>query len=504
MMIPAKEACPTWVCPALAALVLTLYAAFPTRNYYWDGVSFALAIESSDPLSGLFLHPNHLIYNGIGYVLWSRLRAFGFDLRALVVLQTLSIIAAVLSVWVLHRLLLRITNSAYVATSLAALFAFSSTWWKFATDADAYILGTLPLIVAAYLTYASNEPRPAIIGFVHAWGMLVHQLAAIFFVPAALHIYRKYGLRTMLQYGATAGGITLFVYCGAFWLSQENWSPVAFGRWLTSHSPDVSFSFNPLSNATVTATSYIRLFFGGRANLLSQFWGPFFIVVVAGLVILVVKLLLQFRGRWKDLCLFDASAMLDTELRFPILWVAAYAAFLFFWLPNNTFYKLFLLPGIILILAQVLAKYSGPRRYRLALFTAAVALANFAFSIFPYSHVEANKPLSFALDMQRRWSDRTVVYYASFTPDNWTIRYFNPATTWKKMKPGDLTGFEREATQDVQSGHDVWIDTTAADALAESGAIFSPHYGAVRELVNSRHRIRFALWRPRGVDSYHR
>ena len=162
MMIPAKEACPAWVCPALAALVLTLYAAFPTRNYYWDGVSFALAIESPDPLSGLFLHPNHLIYNGIGYVLWSRLRAFGFDLRALVVLQTLSIIAAVLSVWVLHRLLLRITNSAYVATSLAALFAFSSTWWKFATDADAYILGTLALIVAAYLTYASirTAPRP--------------------------------------------------------------------------------------------------------------------------------------------------------------------------------------------------------------------------------------------------------------------------------------------------------------------------------------------------------
>jgi len=72
------------------------------------------------------------------------------------------------------------------------------------------------------------------------------------------------------------------------------------------------------------------------------------------------------------------------------------------------------------------------------------------------------------------------------------------------MKSGDLTGFEREATQDVQSGHDVWIDTTAGDALAESGAIFSPHYGAVWELVNSRHRIRFALWRPLGVDSYHR
>ena len=81
MMIPAKEACPAWVCPALAALVLTLYAAFPTRNYYWDGVSFALAIESPDRLSGLFLHPNHLIYNGIGYVLWSGLRAFGFDGR---------------------------------------------------------------------------------------------------------------------------------------------------------------------------------------------------------------------------------------------------------------------------------------------------------------------------------------------------------------------------------------------------------------------------------------
>lgn len=495
---------PTWVCPALATGVLTLYAAFPTRNYYWDGISFALAIESAERLSASLLHPNHLIYNGIGYVLWSGVRTLGFDLRALVVLQTLNIMAAIAAVWFLHRLLLRITHSAYLATSLTALFAFSSTWWKFATDANAYILATLALIVAAYLAYTSKRPRPALIGFVHACGMLVHQLAAIFSIPLAVYIYRKYGLRGLMRYAAVAGVITVSVYGAAFRLSQGTWKPSAFVWWLTSHSPEVSFSFDFISNATVSALSYVRLFVGGRANLVEQFLGPFVLVVVACLGIVVVKLLLQFRGRWKDVRLFYASAVLDSEVWFPILWVAGYAVFLFFWLPNNTFYKLFLLPGIIVFLAQVLAKYSGPRRYRLALFTAAVALANLAFSIFPYSHVEANQPLGFALGMQHRWSDRTVVYYASFTPDNWLIRYFNPATSWKEMKSGDPTGFEREITQDIRSGYEVWIDTTAADTLAQNTAIFSSHQGAVRELVNSRHRIRFVRWRPpeEAADSY--
>ena len=84
---PCDVPCPVWVPTALSGLVLALYAGFPTRNYYWDGVSFALDIESAEKLPLSLLHPNHLVYNGIGCIVWSAARALGIDARPITVLQ---------------------------------------------------------------------------------------------------------------------------------------------------------------------------------------------------------------------------------------------------------------------------------------------------------------------------------------------------------------------------------------------------------------------------------
>lgn len=40
--------------------ILAVYWAFPTRNYYWDGIAFAQAIEDAPGLGPLLIHPNHL------------------------------------------------------------------------------------------------------------------------------------------------------------------------------------------------------------------------------------------------------------------------------------------------------------------------------------------------------------------------------------------------------------------------------------------------------------
>ena len=71
------------------------------------------------------------------------------------------------------------------------------------------------------------------------------------------------------------------------------------------------------------------------------------------------------------------------SLQVSAIWLATYVVFLFFWLPWNTFYKLFCLPPIIVILAHLLMPYRGPRRYRLILFVATLALANLGFYIYP-------------------------------------------------------------------------------------------------------------------------
>jgi len=487
---PDSTAIPQWFPIAVTAGILGVYLSLPSRNYYWDGVSFALTIEQAGGLKPALVHPNHLIYNTLGYLEWALVRALGFQVRAITVLQLVNIFAAAACAAVLWRILMKLTSSTYVSTALVLLFSFSSTWWKFATDADAYILSVLFLLLATYVLLTRATPNPVLVGFLHASAMLTHELAVIFCVPAALLLFRKRGARSALAYLATAGGITLPAYLAGFWVNTGGASFREFVPWLTSHSPEVSFSFSFTKNLAGSLVSYLQLFFGGRVGLMRQFFGPFEAIVAGLFAIFFAALLMVTLRHSRELFSFTRWKFGETE-EFAVTWVAAYAVFLFFWLPRNNFYKLFLLPGLILIAGQALSKYQGSRRYRLALFAAAMALANLSLSIFPYSHVEANDPLSFALRMNRFWTNKTVIYYASFSPDDWFIRYFNPETEWKAAR--SRADLEEGARADAESGHDVWMNTSVIEEL---GPLPPTHFDSGQEIVNGKHHIRYFRWNP--------
>src|SRR4051812_15262703 len=72
---------------AIAAVVLIIYLAIPTRNYYWDGIGFAQNIEDASGLSPSLLHPNHLIYTATGYLEYHLVHLLGFQMRSLTVLR---------------------------------------------------------------------------------------------------------------------------------------------------------------------------------------------------------------------------------------------------------------------------------------------------------------------------------------------------------------------------------------------------------------------------------
>jgi hypothetical protein len=484
----------------LPLAVFVIYIALPTKNYYWDGVSFALDIEQAGTFgSSTFWHnlirPNHLIYDGIGYCAWIALRGLGLHVRAISVLQAINMVLAAICVGVLQRTLLWLTRSVYLSTALSALFALSAIFWRFATDADAYIPSVLLLVAALHVLCTSSKPRPILVGFLHAGAMLIHQLAIFFFPAAALGIYLKGGRRSLLQYCALVAGIILPAYCAGFWLQSRSSSVPAFVRWLTFHSPDSSFSFNVAKDVAITLMNYPRLFFGGTGHVL-QYFGPFMLGTLILLAIVVAAFLRRTLGHRGEV----ASLRLKLEPTLPLLvsivWLSIYVVFLFFWLPSNTFYKLFCLPAIVVIIAHLLRGYAGPRRYRLALFVAAMALANLAFYIFPYSRADYNQALRFAHRMARVWSDRTVVYYSDFIVDDWYIRYFNPQTTWKQIDPAiAVATFTENANRDLDAGLDVWVDTTAADALANSGSGLAAHFDSAQVDAFPKHPIRFYRWK---------
>src|SRR6476660_2529008 len=144
----------------LSLALLALYLAFPTKVYYWDGIVFAQAIEDATRVNISLAHPNHLLYNFAGYGFYKLLRSISADLRAITALQILNSLVSAACAALLFLILRDTLRSNYCSTCLTLLFALSATWWKFSTDANAYIPSVFFLLLSFYLVLPGRKPRP--------------------------------------------------------------------------------------------------------------------------------------------------------------------------------------------------------------------------------------------------------------------------------------------------------------------------------------------------------
>jgi hypothetical protein len=275
---------------------------------------------------------------------------------------------------------------------------------------DAYVPGVF-FLVAAYA--AAEKGRGALAGLLHAAAMLFHQLA-ILAAPALLLVLRRpfpYGFAYPLVFAA---------YAYAYW--GRDWQPPApFLAWVASHSTDSAFSFDPIRGVLLSVRGTLRLFFGGKLS------AAFAAAAVGG-------------GR--------ASARAGLQPRPLLVWLATYVVFLIFWLPQNTFYRLFYLPPLILLAARYL---SG----KLAAILAAILAAwNLTFFILPHARTENNKPLAFALQQRTRWKPGTLILHGFPHNDIRTLAYFNPQARWQWVRYWD-----------GKLAPETWVEASAAQGI---------------------------------------
>jgi hypothetical protein len=420
----------------LFAAVSLLYLSFPTQNYYWDGVFFAQIIEE-DPGGVWYLHPNHLLYNPLGRTLWLGLNALGMNVRALTALQILSSLTGAAAVAVLFCVLLELELSLYSALCLSLVFAFSSTWWRFATDASSYVPAIFLLMLCVYLLVKRNRTRFVLTGLIHSAAMLVHQLS-IFFYPAAVLAFwsrtagrpRHERLKGIAAYTVAAAVPTALTYALAFAVKNDSLTPGGFMRWVASYAPDASFSFALGKNLVTSILGHVRLVFGGNMRLVMQQRSAVSLVAAVALAITVLILIRRFAQRPPK------PAPLNENVRRLLpafaVWWGAYALFLLVWLPHNTFYRLFYLPALILMVAGFV---NGQKTtyHRLGLCVAALFLVNFGFYIYPQSRPGTNPSVVIAQEMRGVWKPGDVVYWDVYAADNRTIRYFSPEVEWKEL-----------------------------------------------------------------------
>lgn len=456
--------------------ILLVYLLFPTKNYYWDGVFFARVIEVAPGFNSSLFHPNHLFYNAAGYVLYRTTRAVGLPWRAIEVLQIANSVVSVFTAYLLCLVLKRTLRSVYLVWCLILIFAFSSTWWKFSTDANAYIFSVFFLLLAFYFTLDEFKPRPVIVALIFSVATLLHQLAVLAYPVIALALYwQSTGMaarkRKLIvgQFCILSFLIVFTTYLYSFYLLTGSLTPARFASWITSYSPDASFSFNLFSNLRYTLRGSVRLFLQGRLSMLSGMMGPLVMIAIVIIALLVLGFIFAIvKGKsWRDLKLFTKP---NRRVRVYLLWIGLYVAFLFFWLPHNGFYRLFYLPAILLLSGELLSRYEHRHKptYRLALLTAVLVLSNFIFFIYPNSRVDKNLPLSLALEMNNVWQDNTVIYFQAENADNNLVAYFNPAAEWRLL--GSVERMSVELKQVYEDGKSAWLEASAIDHLQSTPA----------------------------------
>jgi hypothetical protein len=384
----------------LCITIAVIYLLFPTHVYYWDGLTFAQTIENASTLSPSLVHPNHLIYNFVGYIFYKLLRSFSTEVRALTALQILNILLSAVCARIFFAILFDTLHSLYLAVCLTLLFAFSATWWKFSTDADAYVPSVLFLLISFYLVLPKQKARPLLLAVTFFVSLAFHELAVLMWPVLALGVYLQDGelsikRRTLNAFYFTAVAAVLIsaAYFFLFYLASGTSDPRRLLSWAASYSPDAETGFNLWANLRYSLRGHVRLFFGGRFNLLKGLVNPLVIVLMAALVGTVGYVLFS---AFRSLAVTILTGRIPkrrletrqkTLLLLTLLWTFVYIVFLFFWLPQNTFSRLFYLPGLILLLGLLLASLPNrtwkPRL--LAAFVVALALANFLFLMYPFS-----------------------------------------------------------------------------------------------------------------------
>lgn len=502
---------PAAILTALSLGLLALYLAFPTKAYYWDGIVFAQAIE--DVAGGAartisLAHPNHLIYSFVGYFFYRLLHGFDANLRAITALQILNSIFSSASAAILFLILRDTLRSIYLTTCMTLLFALSATWWKFSTDANAYIPSVFFLLLSFYLVLPARKPRPLLCALCFFAAMCFHELAVIAVPVFALGIYLQDGalarerkLRNVVVFTAVSFVLIVGAYALAFYLATGSLNIAKLLHWTASYSPDADTHFAFWSNLGYSLRGQARLFFGGRLNLLRGFMNPFIVLLVALFAIAVLWLLegvlanlVGLTRRLRDVRQSRQqrlSPQQKTVLLLAMVWAVVYLVFLFFWLPQNTFYRVFYLPAIIILLGLALSAFpkTSRRTFATAAFVVTAGLANFLFLIYPYSHVEKYPPLAFALELNREWPPGTVIYYGTQNSDEALVRYFTPGTKWELL-PAELP-----------ESAGAWLETSAIDRLSSTpeGARWLESHtrpGSLRELNTGAYKMQFVQISP--------
>jgi hypothetical protein len=377
------------------------------------------------PFAVLF-HPNHWLYSVFGYCVDAAALACRLHLRAITVLQVWNSLVGALIVYRIYGWIEQETNSRNMAVFATLLFACGATWWKFATDADPYMI-SIDMFLLAVLFASAKKPRLIAAGACHLASMLFHELGVFAYVPILVAIGTAPQPRSRFVKVAVYIAATVAVVFAAYYACYRAGGAsthTSLLAWVTSYAGNTPLTRSPMQIATQYAASYSKLFFGGKLTFLLHSW------LSAVSVAMCLGALIWFAYALK----YSARDTVAADRRTRLIlwaWFLPAAVFLAWFDPGNSAHKLFLWPCLVLLIATM----RWPQQHSHAFGSLVIALAawNFGAFIYPHSRPENDAVLMMALRLEKQLPKNATIYYAAFNTDDAFLDYFAPGRSWRPL-----------------------------------------------------------------------
>ncbi len=191
--VESTAAAGIWIQLAISTLIalafLALYLVTQTSYYTFDAVSYAQQILTYRHTGSLFwiFHPHHLLFNGLGWIVWRISESAGYRGGPLRVIQTTNAFLGAFGLALFYLTLRRIlTRSHTLAVLLTAALGCSFGYWICATDARVNMPSVTALIAATFalvLTIqAPSRSRAIVAGVLAGLAALFHESAILYIV----------------------------------------------------------------------------------------------------------------------------------------------------------------------------------------------------------------------------------------------------------------------------------------------------------------------------------
>jgi hypothetical protein len=482
---------------ALGALAFLLYVATLTGTYYPDGITFSLQIERFSESGGRWaplFHQNHLLYSAVGYLIYEVAHALGVGLRALYILQITNCAFGALSIALFYRIVLRQTASAKISTATSIGFAIAAGWWKMSTDADAYVISVFLILVCLNFLLAARS-QELLAGLALSGAMLMHELAALFFLAALslllLQSSRKRKLVASTVFTLAAWMPTL----AAYWVvSRATGIEGTKGavEWALSTESGARLAFNPTRGFLLLPKANLDLIVGHSFAL---FWHQLrwveLLLAAVALVLLVAATVVAIRRfeRTRAAKAFKSIrlgaglvARAPGEHRVALMlfvWICVYLVFFLFWEPWQFYYRVFYLPALAMLAGLLLSNHPSRdarqpadtnlqplTRTKVALmFLLGLGAFNLAFYILPNTYSSSDRIVEAAKSASSLWDENTSIYFLRRNEADTAFEYFNPRARWQRLGLENRRVIEDRLLSSLERGERVWINRSVIDAL---------------------------------------